>query len=233
MNGSTRPSASVIRDALTRPHQPSPGAESRTLGRIAADADALDAAKVARQAAIAASPCGCSECAEDRAGPTVFVGNEVLNTLSPALTAIERAKRAAVAPPPIKPGVKPIWATVAEGVPNHAQLDKDIELRLEYSYDAGERGDRWQPGVAAHVSAAAAYLPKDLGTIVLRSVLHEMGSTAFKFTPQGMITEESLHDFIRDAGPKIIDVLRWCEDEASEQAAGEDPEEFRSRGGAQ
>jgi len=179
-------------------------------------------------------------------GPTVYVGNERHNDLSPTLTAVERARAnltkirdqlvagtvradGTVARVHVPNAGRPVWETTAAGLARqaHAQMDLEIEVGVVFEHDRGERRDHDYPGTPEHVRPVAAYPPEQMARAILRNLAYELGSSSFKAIGHGMLSEESIHDFIRNAGDKILNILAACGEEAADLAEDQDPIPYR------
>ena len=123
----------------------------------------------------------------------------------------------------------PIWDSVPRQFPKDDHIDHEVEIAIEYRFEKGERGSHDYPGEPAHVTAYAAFLPERFSRSILHGLTHELLTTGgFEVGPHGMLTEESVHRFIQQAGERICDVIDAVKTEADEQAASvEDPEHYR------
>lgn len=204
LNAASRP---TFLDALHRPHDPSPEHEDRFIGRIAADASHLSSGTDASQGG--------------KDAPILSLGQGEYRNDWP-----DRA-----APSTREHRTPRVWEAASARIRADKTLPQEIELRVKFARVKGERGDRDHPGEPTHVEAVAAYLPHSLSLVILRTITHELLSSAFRIRTdggesRGMLTEETVHDFVRDAGEKIINALDWCADDAADMAMDEDPSAY-------
>lgn len=178
-----------------------------------ADKKAMDA--LGRDiAAVSSSRTDAPRGTDSPSSPAVYVGNERFNR-------------------PVRETPATAWDLAVRSIPRDETIDHEVEISLEYKYDPGDRRTRDYPGEPSHVTAVSAFLPEAFCRAILRNLAYELSTTSMRIrtdggTTRGMLTEDAIHDFVRLAGEKVLNVYDAVQDVADDTAREvENPEQFK------